>query len=449
MILELLLVNHPLDCPICDKGGECDLQDYAMAYARGDSDVADPKTAQAEGRRSRADDRARRRALRRLPALRALRRHHRRRSASCVVKDRGAHDIIATATGEPYRHNFTGNVTELCPVGALTSKTYRFKSRPWDLNAHADDLHAVRGRLPAVCRRPLRRRCCARCRSSTTTRSPTAGCAIAAATTSASTHRPTDDAAAATSKDGDVRADRLGRRVRAVAQGDRRRDALHGRDAASARSAAGGLTNEEAYVLQHVFRVDRRRRISIGAPGGSAKRRPAPRAARSRRSNARKRSSLAGDRLAERAPVLWLRVRKAALRAGAVVVRDELAGRRAGARFRRMRAASRWCGTASISPPAARSPARSRASRNSRRTSRANKATRAAPRRWACFRPVRVRRRGSHRNGRARDVCGRRATASSSALSIFGANPVRNAPGGAALATALAKIRSSSSAICS
>ena len=45
MVLELFLVNHPLDCPICDKGGECDLQDYAMAYARGNSDVADPKLA--------------------------------------------------------------------------------------------------------------------------------------------------------------------------------------------------------------------------------------------------------------------------------------------------------------------------------------------------------------------------------------------------------------------
>ena len=49
MILELLLVNHPLDCPICDKGGECDLQDYAMAYARGTSDVVDPKSRKPKG----------------------------------------------------------------------------------------------------------------------------------------------------------------------------------------------------------------------------------------------------------------------------------------------------------------------------------------------------------------------------------------------------------------
>src|ERR1700683_1545035 len=49
VILELLLVNHPLDCPICDKGGECDLQDYAMAYGRGSSGVADPKQSKPKG----------------------------------------------------------------------------------------------------------------------------------------------------------------------------------------------------------------------------------------------------------------------------------------------------------------------------------------------------------------------------------------------------------------
>jgi NADH-quinone oxidoreductase subunit G len=133
MVLELLLVNHPLDCPICDKGGECDLQDYAMAYGRGASDLAEGKLSKPKGvdlgptivldeercivcqRCVRFDD-----------IIAA--------ESQLVVKDRGHNDIIATATGDPYRHNFTGNVTEICPVGALTSKTYRFKSRPWDLN---------------------------------------------------------------------------------------------------------------------------------------------------------------------------------------------------------------------------------------------------------------------------------------------------------------------------
>jgi len=133
LILELLLTNHPLDCPICDKGGECDLQDYAMAYGRGSSDLADGKLSKPKGvdlgptivldeercvvcqRCVRFDDI--------IAAERQL-----------IVKDRGHNDIIATATGDPYKHHYTGNVTELCPVGALTSKTYRFKSRPWDLH---------------------------------------------------------------------------------------------------------------------------------------------------------------------------------------------------------------------------------------------------------------------------------------------------------------------------
>jgi NADH-quinone oxidoreductase subunit G len=132
-VLELFLVNHPLDCPICDKGGECDLQDYALAYARGTSDVADPKLAKPKA----VDlgptivlDEERCIVCQRCVRFDDIIADERQ----LVVKDRGARDIIATATGRPYRHNFTGNVTELCPVGALTSKTYRFKSRPWDLN---------------------------------------------------------------------------------------------------------------------------------------------------------------------------------------------------------------------------------------------------------------------------------------------------------------------------
>jgi NADH-quinone oxidoreductase subunit G len=130
-VLELLLLNHPLDCPICDKGGECDLQDYAMAYGQGASRMADAKSSKPKAvdlgptivldeercvlclRCVRFDDL--------ITGERSLR-----------TDDRGSHAIIATATGEPYHSDFSGNVTELCPVGALTSKTYRFKSRPWD-----------------------------------------------------------------------------------------------------------------------------------------------------------------------------------------------------------------------------------------------------------------------------------------------------------------------------
>jgi NADH-quinone oxidoreductase subunit G len=130
-VLELLLLNHPLDCPICDKGGECDLQDFAMAYGQGASRMVDAKSSKPKavdlGPTIVLDEE------RCILCLRCVRfddliTHER----SLRTDDRGAHAIIATATGQPYVSDFTGNVTELCPVGALTSKTYRFRSRPWD-----------------------------------------------------------------------------------------------------------------------------------------------------------------------------------------------------------------------------------------------------------------------------------------------------------------------------
>ncbi|MHB8141332.1 MAG: NADH-quinone oxidoreductase subunit G, partial [Vulcanimicrobiaceae bacterium] len=131
-ILELLLVNHPLDCPICDKGGECDLQDFSMAYGRRSSSLIDPKTCKPKG----VDlgptivlDEERCIVCQRCVRFDEII----ARENQLVLKDRGHKDIVATATGDPYQHHFTGNVTEICPVGALTSKTYRFKSRPWDL----------------------------------------------------------------------------------------------------------------------------------------------------------------------------------------------------------------------------------------------------------------------------------------------------------------------------
>jgi NADH-quinone oxidoreductase subunit G len=130
-ILEFLLLNHPLDCPICDKGGECDLQDYSMAYGQGASRTVDAKDAKPKavdlGPTIVLDEE------RCILCLRCVRFDEIiTREQSLRTDDRGAHAIIATATGAPYVSDFSGNVTEICPVGALTSKTYRFKSRPWD-----------------------------------------------------------------------------------------------------------------------------------------------------------------------------------------------------------------------------------------------------------------------------------------------------------------------------
>jgi NADH-quinone oxidoreductase subunit G len=130
-ILEFFLLNHPLDCPICDKGGECDLQDYAMAYGQGASRMVDAKTPKPKavdlGPTIVLDEE------RCIVCQRCVRFDDIiTRESSLRTEDRGALTIIATATGKPYVSDFTGNVTELCPVGALTSKTYRFRSRPWD-----------------------------------------------------------------------------------------------------------------------------------------------------------------------------------------------------------------------------------------------------------------------------------------------------------------------------
>ena len=130
-ILEFFLLNHPLDCPICDKGGECDLQDYAMAWGPGSSRMVEAKTPKPKavdlGPTIVLDEE------RCVVCQRCVRFDQIiTREDSLRTDDRGAHTIIATATGKPYVSDFTGNVTELCPVGALTSKTYRFRSRPWD-----------------------------------------------------------------------------------------------------------------------------------------------------------------------------------------------------------------------------------------------------------------------------------------------------------------------------
>jgi len=130
-VMEFLLVNHPLDCPICDKGGECDLQDFSVAYGQGASRMLEPKAQKPKaidlGPTIVLDD-ERCIVCQRCSRFEEIITHE----CSLVVKDRGQRDVISTATGAPYVSAFSGNVTELCPVGALTSKTYRFRSRPWD-----------------------------------------------------------------------------------------------------------------------------------------------------------------------------------------------------------------------------------------------------------------------------------------------------------------------------
>jgi NADH-quinone oxidoreductase subunit G len=129
-VMEFLLINHPLDCPICDQGGECDLQDQAMAYGVDNSRYAENKravedkyigplvktsmTAASSARAASASPRKSRRA--------GSRRDRSRRG-------HGDHDLSRKAMTSELQ----GNIVDLCPVGALTSKPYQNKARPWEL----------------------------------------------------------------------------------------------------------------------------------------------------------------------------------------------------------------------------------------------------------------------------------------------------------------------------
>jgi len=133
-VLEFLLINHPLDCPVCDKGGECDLQDLTFEYGAASSRLADGKV-----RKDKAVDLGPFIVLdeeRCILCRRCVRFDDEVAGEQhLVIGERGHRNVVTTSGGEPYDSYFSGNTIELCPVGALTSEVYRFKARPWDLSA--------------------------------------------------------------------------------------------------------------------------------------------------------------------------------------------------------------------------------------------------------------------------------------------------------------------------
>ena len=145
-IVEFLLVNHPLDCPVCDKGGECPLQDIALGWGAGKSRVTDPK-----------------RHFQKPIPLSPLIRIDRERCIMCYrcvrfsqevsedeqlqLLERGDRSYVGTHEDRPYIGPFHGNIIELCPVGALTSQSYRFRARPWDI----EDAGSVCTLCPSQC----------------------------------------------------------------------------------------------------------------------------------------------------------------------------------------------------------------------------------------------------------------------------------------------------------
>ncbi|MBV9281659.1 MAG: NADH-quinone oxidoreductase subunit NuoG, partial [Chloroflexi bacterium] len=131
-IFEFLLANHPLDCPICDKGGECPLQDQTFSYGPGASRYIEPKRHHEKpivlGPTIALD---RERCVLCWRCVRFC--SEVAEDNSIVLLDRGEHTVVGTFHDEPYVSNFSGNVVELCPVGALTSRKQRFNFRPWEL----------------------------------------------------------------------------------------------------------------------------------------------------------------------------------------------------------------------------------------------------------------------------------------------------------------------------
>jgi NADH-quinone oxidoreductase subunit G len=135
-VLEFLLINHPLDCPICDKGGECPLQDQTFQYGPGASRFDFQKAHFDKG--VPLSDKIvldRERCILCWRCTRFSEEISGERELALI--QRGVHTIIGTFNDEPAQSNYQGNWTEICPVGALTSRQYRFVSRPWDLDRTA------------------------------------------------------------------------------------------------------------------------------------------------------------------------------------------------------------------------------------------------------------------------------------------------------------------------
>jgi NADH-quinone oxidoreductase subunit G len=131
-VVEFLLINHPLDCPVCDKGGECPLQDITFGWGGGISRFIEPKrhfVKPLELSPLIAIDRERC-----ILCYRCVRYSQEvAEDYQLVLLERGAHSYVSTFDGHPYVAPFSGNIIELCPVGALTSRPYRFRARPWDI----------------------------------------------------------------------------------------------------------------------------------------------------------------------------------------------------------------------------------------------------------------------------------------------------------------------------
>ena len=135
MIMEFLLINHPLDCPVCDQAGECGLQDYSYEYGQASHRFVEERTGQPPQGRLRPDP-AQPGPVHHVHPLRPVHpRDHpdRRARRSCGA---GNHAEIDVFPGHPVDNPLAGNVVDLCPVGALLDKDFLHKQRVWFLSKH-------------------------------------------------------------------------------------------------------------------------------------------------------------------------------------------------------------------------------------------------------------------------------------------------------------------------
>src|SRR5580692_5160252 len=146
-VFEFLLINHPLDCPVCDKGGECPLQDFSYTFGPDQSRMEFPRrTFDGEGVKADVDFGPtlmlnRNRCILCTRCVRFMRDVE--GDAQINIIDRGYGSEIATFQDEGVHSLLSGNLMDVCPVGAITTRDYRFKSRPWD-NPNAADTICTR-----------------------------------------------------------------------------------------------------------------------------------------------------------------------------------------------------------------------------------------------------------------------------------------------------------------
>jgi len=134
-VMEFLLINHPLDCPICDQGGECELQDVAMAYGSGESHYQDIKRSVPDQDIGPLIDTAMTRCIHCTRCVRFGDEVAGLRELGAF--GRGEHLEIGTYIEKALLSELSGNVIDLCPVGALTAKPSRYQARAWEMRAHA------------------------------------------------------------------------------------------------------------------------------------------------------------------------------------------------------------------------------------------------------------------------------------------------------------------------